>query len=311
MASFEIPGESSGRAPDTEPPPNGARTAESTDAPARGDRSNRRFTGSRVMGAAERERVLTEARDVDFPISLRGYDRPTVDRYVERVTRLITELEMSSSPEAAVRHALDEVSEETRDILQRAYQTADEIAARSRAQADTRLEQAEQEAQEMLEVAQREAQELRETTTGEVQNLRETSQRETDDLRERAAHEIAELRDTAAREAHEMRASAQRESDEMRGTARREAETMLEGAEARTRELARDAETIWRERRRLIDDMRGVGEQLVALGEVEGKRFPHPLDEQLLGSERPDERGSPGIDERAAAQEPVSSDTQA
>lgn len=303
MASFEIPGQSSGRATETEPPPDDARAAEPAEVPARGDRSSRRFTGSRVMGAAERERVLTEARNVDFPISLRGYDRPAVDRYVERVTRLITELEMSSSPEAAVRHALDEVSEETRDILQHAYQTADEIAARSRAKADNRLQEAEREAQEMLDAAQREAQELRETTTGEVQNLRETSQRETGDLREQAMHEIAELRDTAAREAHELRAAAQRESDEMRGSARREAETMLEGAEARTRELARDAETIWRERRRLIDDMRGVGEQLVAIGEVEGKRFPRPPDEPFLGSEHSDERASPGTDEPAAAHE--------
>ena len=49
---------------------------------------------------------------------------------------------------------------------------------------------------------------------------------------------------------------------------------MRESAETRARELARSAETIWRERRRLIDDMRAVGEQLVAIGEAEGKRFP-------------------------------------
>ena len=42
----------------------------------------------------------------------------------------------------------------------------------------------------------------------------------------------------------------------------------------RARELARSAETVWRERRRLIEDMRAVGEQLVAIGETEGKRFP-------------------------------------
>jgi hypothetical protein len=48
---------------------------------------------------------------------------------------------------------------------------------------------------------------------------------------------------------------------------------MLESAETRARELARSAEAIWRERRRLIGDMRAVGEQLVAIGETEGKRF--------------------------------------
>jgi hypothetical protein len=49
---------------------------------------------------------------------------------------------------------------------------------------------------------------------------------------------------------------------------------MRESAEIRARELARSAETVWRERRRLIEDMRAVGEQLVAIGETEGKRFP-------------------------------------
>src|SRR5271170_4761618 len=75
------------------------------------ERQGRRFGSSRVLTAADRERILKDARTVEFPVALRGYDRASVDRYVERMSRLITELEMSSSPEAAVRHALDEVSE--------------------------------------------------------------------------------------------------------------------------------------------------------------------------------------------------------
>jgi hypothetical protein len=49
---------------------------------------------------------------------------------------------------------------------------------------------------------------------------------------------------------------------------------MLETAETRSRDLARSAEAIWRERRRLIDDMRGIGEQLVAIGDVEASASP-------------------------------------
>jgi vacuolar-type H+-ATPase subunit E/Vma4 len=41
------------------------------------------------------------------------------------------------------------VSEETRDILQHAHDTAEEITARSRSRADDRLQQAEQEAKEL------------------------------------------------------------------------------------------------------------------------------------------------------------------
>jgi DivIVA domain-containing protein len=321
MTSFEIPGENSDRTMDANAPADETRTGESAEAPARDERPDRRFTSSRVLGRQERERVLNETRDVDFPISLRGYDRIAVDRYVERVTRVLTELEMSSSPEAAVRHALDEVSEETRDILQRAHQTADEITARSRSRADDRLQQAQHEAQEVLEAAQHEAESLRQATAGELQNLRETAQRDTTDARDRTMHEISELRETAAREAQELRASAQRdsdelrtaaqrESDEVRGNARREAETMVETAEARARELARNAEAIWRERRRLIDDMRAVGDQLVAIGEVEGKRFPRPVEDTFAGAEHSDETGSNGISEAAPAPEAVSSETQ-
>src|SRR5438067_2131027 len=97
----------------------------------------------RAIAAAERDRLLKDARNVDFPAGVRGYQRAAVDRYVERVNRLITELEMYSSPESAVKHALDDVSEETRDILQHAHHSAEEITIRARARADEQLQQAE------------------------------------------------------------------------------------------------------------------------------------------------------------------------
>ena len=258
------------------------------------ERAGRRFGSSRVLTAADRDRILKDARTVEFPVALRGYDRAAVDRYVERMSRLITELEMSSSPEAAVRHALDEVSEETRDILQRAHQTAEEITARSRAKADDRLQLAERESQDLHEsalrraaeaqnAAKQEAAQLREIADREIAELRETAdrevraasrRREVAELRETADREVSALREKTARETQQLRATTERETEEMRATARRDAEEMVESAEMRARELARSAETIWRERRRLIDDMRAVGDQLVAIGDTEGKRFP-------------------------------------
>ena len=249
------------------------------------ERQGRRFGSSRVLTAADRDRILKDARTVEFPVALRGYDRTAVDRYVERMSRLITELEMSSSPEAAVRHALDEVSEETRDILQRAHQTADEITARSRSKADDRVQQAERESQELHESALRrvaeardgadqEAAQLREEVAQETTELRETADREIAELRETADREIAALREKTARETQQLRATTQREAEETLAAARRDSEEMRESAEIRARGLARSAEMVWRERRRLIEDMRAVGEQLVAIGETEGKRFP-------------------------------------
>jgi cell division septum initiation protein DivIVA len=195
--------------------------------------------------------MVDEARMVRFPIGLRGYDRTAVNRYVEKVTRLIAELEISSSPESAVRHALDELGEETGELLQRAHQTADEITARSRAKADERIREAEREAAQLTETSRREAQQVRDAAAADAAQIRQS-----------ATGELAEARETAAREADKMRESARRDSDQM-----------LAVAEARASELTRNAQAIWRERRRLIDDVTAVGEQLTTIGEAESKRF--------------------------------------
>jgi cell division septum initiation protein DivIVA len=111
---------------------------------------------------------------------------------------------------------------------------------------------------------------------------------------------MADLTERSARETQQLHASAQREADETRETARRKADEMLESAETRTQDLARSAEAIWRERRRLIDDMRQVGEQLVAIGEAEGKRFAR-LDEGVpLGTDPIPERTSTATRESLA-----------
>lgn len=104
--------------------------------------------------------MVEEMRGVSFPSAIRGYDRESVDAYVERVNRLIAELEISRSPEAAVKHAVAEVSEQTRGILEQAHQTAEEITARSRAQADDRVQMADREAAELRQAAEARVREL-------------------------------------------------------------------------------------------------------------------------------------------------------
>jgi DivIVA domain-containing protein len=104
--------------------------------------------------------MVDELREVTFPTAMRGYDREAVDAYVERVNRVIAELEISRSPESAVKHAVAQVSEETRGILERAHEAAEEITAKSRSRADDRLQQAEQEAAEVREQAEARVREL-------------------------------------------------------------------------------------------------------------------------------------------------------
>lgn len=87
--------------------------------------------------------------DADFPLALRRYDREAVDRYVAEVSELVAELESARMRTSVVRRALDEVGQQTSDILGKAHETADEITARSRAQAEGRLQRAEREAAEI------------------------------------------------------------------------------------------------------------------------------------------------------------------
>jgi DivIVA domain-containing protein len=144
-----------------------------------------------------REDQLDDIREPEFPIALRGYDRDAVDAYVRDVTRLIARLEASSSPQAAIRHALDQVSEETRGILERAHETADGITSRSQAQAADRLQRADEEARELIA-----------------------------------------------------------------------------GAETKARVLDNDADEIWRERKRLVDDVQRVADEMTELADAASRRFP-------------------------------------
>jgi DivIVA domain-containing protein len=200
----------------------------------------------------------SEIRDVSFPSSVRGYDRSAVDAYVRRVNRVIAELQIASSPRAAVRHALEQVGEQTSTILQRARETAEEITASAR-----------QEAEETTGRAKAEAAEIALNASSESDRILAEAKAQA----ERAKTEADELVTTAATEAEQMRTSAETEADEIVGKARAEGEKTLartreevaavrEESEARLRELHADIATTWKERRELLDDVRAIAGRL-------------------------------------------------
>jgi DivIVA domain-containing protein len=135
---------------------------------------------------------IASVRNVSFPVALRGYDRDAVDAYVRDVNRIIAELQVGRSPQSAIRHALDQVSEETRGILERAHETADEITARSRAQADDRLQWAEREAREAIAGATARVHELE----GDAERVWQERQALIDDVR-RVAEDLTHIADDA------------------------------------------------------------------------------------------------------------------
>jgi hypothetical protein len=111
----------------------------------------RRERAERRLGRLEvRDPLPEDIRDPSCPAAVRGYDRRAVDVYAQRVNRLIAELQVSGSPRAAVRHALDRVGEQTSGILQRARETAEEIATSAREEAEDATARARAEAQDTM-----------------------------------------------------------------------------------------------------------------------------------------------------------------
>jgi DivIVA domain-containing protein len=202
-----------------------------------GRASGRGRTRTRVPDAE-----IALLRDVRFSTAMRGYDRDAVDEYVSRVNRVIAELQITAAPESAIRHALEEVTEETQGLLERAHETADEITRRSRSQADDRVQ----------------------TATHEAEELHDASEREARQLRDDAAHEAREVREAAAKEAREVREAAQREARQER-----------ESAEARVRELEADARAIMAERARLIGELRELVRRLADFADAAAGRYPN------------------------------------
>jgi DivIVA domain-containing protein len=130
-----------------------------------------------------------------FPLVMRGYDRAAVDTFVQEVLEVVTQLEGRQSQESVVQRALEEVGEETASILQRAHETADEIAARSRAQAEGRIQRAEREA----ELLRQQADAYSEKIVVDTRLLWEERQRLIEDIRQLADDVLGTAEDALER----------------------------------------------------------------------------------------------------------------
>jgi DivIVA domain-containing protein len=136
---------------------------------------------------------LAQVADPEFAPAMRGYDRAAVDAYVERVTRLVAELQATASPRIAVREALERVGEETTSILRRAHEAADGVTS----------------------AAQAEALELSTRTRAEADELARRTRQEADALTARSQAEAEERLEEARREAAGMIAEAQQRAQDL------------------------------------------------------------------------------------------------
>ena len=182
-----------------------------------------------------RDEEVAEILATDFPIALRGYDRAAVDHYHQRVSRIIAELQAGRSPQSAVRYALEQVSEETRAILQQAHDTADGITTKSRREASERMETAERESKQLLADAEADAEALRTAVEREVADLRAAADRR---VRE-AEDEVASIWQERERLIEDAREIASRLADVAEAAAQREPPAAIEATEGDTAALPR------------------------------------------------------------------------
>jgi DivIVA domain-containing protein len=201
-----------------------------------------------------RDPLPDDIRDPSFPAAVRGYDRRAVDTYVERVNGLIAELQVSGSPPAAVRHALDRVGEQTSGILQHARQTAEEITTSAREEAEETTARAKAEAQDITTGAQ-----------GQASDAISRAKNEADKLVAGARTEADEILKRANERSDHMLARARVEAEERARQVEQETASLREDAEARMRSLQADIAATSDERRTLLDDIRRIAARLEAI----------------------------------------------
>jgi cell division septum initiation protein DivIVA len=151
------------------------------------------------------ELVPEEFRDVSFRPAIGGYSRRDVDAYVKSVNQAIAELEISRSPEKAVKLALDRVAEQTAGVLQEAGEAAEKLKAEALAESEHAARRAQVEADELRERAESESSALIERSQEQSAELLDAAEAQLEDLhraigeaRAEYANVLGRLRATAA-----------------------------------------------------------------------------------------------------------------
>jgi DivIVA domain-containing protein len=199
------------------------------------------------VGGEARARAPAQIRNVAFPVVVRGYDRHAVDAYVQRVNRVIAELEVTGSPKAAVRHAVDRVTEQTKGILQQARDSAEQITGAAEDEADRIMAEAKAEAAELVVNASADS---------------DRAKAEAEALLAAARTEAEEIVATAKADAEKTVAQANEQAAERRRQSDAEIAARQEEAAARLRELQAETEAVWNERARVLGDIHAMASQL-------------------------------------------------
>jgi DivIVA domain-containing protein len=203
--------------------------------------------------------VPAELLDVSFPVAVRGYDRHAVDAYVKRVNRAIAEIKISSSPRAAVKHALEQTEQQVGGLLEQARETADEITRTAREEAEAEAD----------------------ATRGKAADLLVNTTSEAEAIKLEAEKTLAD----ANEEAEAIRAHAAAEAADRRRELELELASVQAGAEATLRDLQADTSAVWEQRRKLLDHIRETAERLTKVADAADER--EATEPDLLAALRP------------------------
>ena len=91
---------------------------------------------------------------------------------------------------------------------------------------------------------------------------------------ERVGEEVSGILKRAHETASEITAQSRREAEDRLVVARNEASQLVAGAQQQLKDLDGDTDRIWAERHRIVGDTRGLAQELLALAESAGERFP-------------------------------------
>jgi len=211
-------------------------------APSEAEPENRPVAKTEVRAARGRT-FLPELTGVDFSSSRRGYDRAQVDRYVERVSRIVVELEAMRSPDAVIERALADVGEETSAILRRARKAAEEIVA-----------EAEERARESADASE-----------AQGRKIRDEAERYGEQIRAEADKALAQAR------AHAERISAEATADARR--TREEADGYQERVNGQIEQLSQERHRLIEDLRKLADNFHRTADR--ALEQIPSRRQEH------------------------------------
>jgi cell division septum initiation protein DivIVA len=204
---------------------------------------------------------LPDVTDVNFSIARRGYDRTQVERYVERVSRVVVELEASRSPDAVIERALADVGEETSAILRRARAAAEEIVEKAESEASQLRARAESDAAQRVADAESEATERLTRADADARRTREAAD---------------SFSDKVHREAEEALAQARADARNITAGAEGDAERTREEADRYHRQVIGHTEQLAQQRRRLIEDLRELGDSFHHTADRALEEVPEP-----------------------------------